>query len=389
MATRKRAPSGAGAVIDRWKGSGPRRGGVQSRWEGRYSVLADGRRVQRSVYAPTQREALAKLAAALGAVGGSGATPRDRQAGAVSRLTVGAWLAAWLTDKQESTRHQTFRRYSSLVEHLKAGLGDRPLPELTVADVERFLAARQHGDRPLSPRSVGHLRAVLRAALNDAVRHGHVASNAAQLARPPRVEAKERRDWTPADRDAYLRALEGTDSHAPAATAFYAGLRQGEMLGLRWLDVDPGVIHVRRAAIWKDGRSELAEPKSASSRRDVPVSPTLATILAAHRHDEEVKRQQLGVPSVSPDDRVFTTAFAAPYNPTVQTHAVGRRLRAAGLEPVGFHAFRHAFGSLLVSSGAEVLTVSRLMGHSGIAVTANVYLRSPKDQMAAAVRLLG
>jgi integrase len=302
---------------------------------------------------------------------------------------LGAWLTAWLADKQESTRYQTFRRYSSLVEHLKAGLGNRPLPELTVADVERFLAAKQHGDPPLSARSVGHLRAVLRAALNDAVRHGHVASNAAQLARPPRMEAKERRDWTPTDRDAFLQALRGTESYAPAATAFYSGLRQGEMLGLRWLDIGADAIHVRHAAIWRDGHSELAEPKSATSRRDVPVSPTLAAVLAAHRQDEEGKRQRLGIPPLNPDDRVFTNAFAAPYNPTVQTHALTRRLRTAGLEPVGFHALRHAFGSILVNSGAEVLTVSRLMGHSGIAVTANVYLRSPRDQMAAAVRLLG
>ncbi len=156
--------------------------------------------------------------------GGSGSTTRDRKAGTRSRLTVGSWLTAWLADKHESTRHQTFRRYRSLVEHLKAGLGDRLLPELTVADVERFLAARQRGDKPLSARSVAHLRAVLRNALNDAVRHGHVASNVAQLAWPPRIVAKERWDWTPADRDAYLRALEGTDSYAPAATAFYAGL---------------------------------------------------------------------------------------------------------------------------------------------------------------------
>ena len=373
---RRRAPAGAGAVIDRWKGT--RRSGVGSRWEGRYSLVVDGRRVQRSVYASTQKEAQAKLAVALAEAGAAGPAPGDS-------LTVEEWLQAWLATQEGRLRFQTHKRYENITRlHLVPALGGKQLAALTVADVERFLRSQPD----LSARSVGHLRAVLRAALNDAVRHGHVTTNVAQLARPPRLPAKERRAWTVEERDRVLTALEGTEMLAPAATAFYAGLRQGELLGLRWSDVDGETLQIRHSVIRQEGRSVLVEPKSATSRRSLPISDRLGAILADHRQQEEAKRAALGIDPLAADDPVFINQFAEPLEPSSMTRRFQRLLVAAGLPPCGFHELRHAFGSILVNAGAELVTVSRLLGHSGIGITADTYTRDPKDRMAAAIRLL-
>jgi len=373
---RRRAPAGAGAVIDRWKGT--RRSGPGSRWEGRYSVVVDGRRVQRSVYAATQKEAQAKLAAALAEAGA--ARPAQGES-----LTVEEWLQAWLAAQEGRLRFQTYKRYENITRlHLVPDLGGKQLAALTVADVERFLRTQPD----LSARSVGHLRAVLRTALNDAVRHGHVATNVAQLARPPRLPVEERRAWTVEERDRVLAALEGTEMLAPVATALYAGWRQGELLGLRWRDLDGGTLHVHHSVIREGGRSVLMEPKSATSRRSLPINDRLAAILADHRGREEAKRGALGVEPLTVDDPVFTNQFAEPLEPSSMTRRFQRLLVAAGLVPCGFHELRHAFGSILVNAGAELVTVSRLLGHSGIGITADTYTRDPRDRMAAAIKLL-
>jgi integrase len=373
---KRRAPSGAGAVIDRWQGI--KRGGLSSRWEGRYSLVVDGRRVQRSVYAATQKEAQAKLATALAQATSSG-PPQGEQ------LSVETWLRTWLSGQEDRVRFQTYKRYENITRlHLIPGLGGRQLAALTVADVERFLRSRPD----LSARSVGHLRAVLRTALNDAVRHGHVASNVAQLARPPRLQVKERRAWTVEQRDRLLAALDGTEMLAPAATALYAGLRQGELLGLRWGDIDGDTLHVRHSVIRREGRSVLVEPKSATSRRTLPISDRLTAILGDHRRSEEAKRAALGMDALNADDPMFTDQFAESMEPSSMTRRFQRLMVVAGLAPCGFHELRHAFGSILVNAGAELVTVSRLLGHSGIGITADTYTRDPRDRMVAAIGLL-
>jgi integrase len=373
---RRRAPAGAGAVIDRWKGSKGSRPG--SRWEGRYSVVVAGRRVQRSVYAPTQKEAQAKLAAAL-------AEARSARPPEGASLTVEEWLRAWLAVQEGRLRFQTYKRYENITRlHLIPGLGTRRLAALNVADVESFLRSQPD----LSPRTVGHFRAVLRTALNDAIRHGHVTTNVAQLARPPRTPAKERRTWTVEERDRVLSALEGSDMLAPAATALYAGLRQGELLGLRWSDVAGGMLRVRHSVIRQGGRSVLVEPKSATSQRNVPISERLGAILADHRRSQEAHRVALGIEPLASDDPVFTNEFGELMEPSSMTRRFQRLLLAAGVPPCGFHELRHAFGSILVNAGAELVTVSRLLGHSGIGITADTYTRDPRDRMAAAIKLL-
>jgi integrase len=381
MAEHRRRPAGQGALIHRPDG----------RWEGRYSVEIDGRRVQRSVYAAKEKEAVAKLAAALG--------KRDagRVGGERSRVTVADWLDAWLADSQGRVRTTTQERYAGIVhQHLSPCLGGHQVAALTPQHVSAFLTASLAAG--LSPRTVSHFRAVLRTALTAALASDLVTRNVAQLARPPKVPEPERQDWTAADLEAVLAAVTGTADEAPVAVSLLGGLRQGEVLGLRWadIDLDGRSLHVRRALQRRpsrDGtrRREIVavEPKSRTSRRRVPINDRLAAILAAHRGREETKRATLGVEAPSDDDYAFTSADCRPVEGTALTKRLAKHLTDAGLPVRTWHDLRHGFASRLADAGVDLLVISRLLGHSGVGITATTYTRDPRAQMAAAVARLG
>ena len=385
---RSRGPRGAGMIRDRWKeGDGKplpaaERCSPATRWEGRYS--AEGRRrdglfgrVQRSVYGATQAEALGKLRRAQAGEVVKG--PAKRLPAAA--FTVGSWLTTWLAEKEGEREYQTYRQYESVVRlHLIPTLGDEALPELTVADVKRVLDQKIRDG--LSPKRVLHIRAVLRNALNDAMRLEYVERNVAHLARLPTVHAKSRREWNAEDIEAVLSKLEGTDLLAPVGFALLTGVRVGELLALRWSDMDHGrEVHVQRSVyrrydpLTKRGEYVYKSTKTAMADRRIPVNDDLAAILENHRGEEAAKRSRLGLAALTDQDLVFTTQFAEQINGTAFTH---RLRKAASLTS---HDLRHGFGSLLLGQGADVVVISRLLGHSNIQVTANVYLRSPRDQM--------
>ncbi|MGD1053998.1 MAG: site-specific integrase, partial [Candidatus Dormibacteria bacterium] len=298
MSERRRRPAGQGAVIHRPDG----------RWEGRYSVEIDGRRVQRSVYAAKEKEAVAKLAVALG----------KRDAGVVegkrSRVTLADWLLEWLADCQGRVRPTTYRRYADIARlHLSPALGSHQIAALTPQHVNSFLTAKLAAG--LAPRSVAHLRAVLRTALTAAMAADLVTRNVAQLARPPKVPAPERKDWTAADVDAVLEAVAGTSEEAPVAVSLLAGLRQGEVLGLRWADIHLAgrSLQVRQAlqrqAVEPGSRRRefvAVEPKSRTSRRRVPLNDRLSAILEGRRARETAKRSALGLEPLQADEYAFT-----------------------------------------------------------------------------------
>lgn len=381
MSERRRRPAGQGAVIHRPDG----------RWEGRYSIEIDGRRVQRSVYAAKEKEAVAKLAAALG----------KRDAGVVEgkrpRVTLAEWLDAWLVDCQGRVRPTTYRRYVDIARlHLSPALGSHQVAALTPQHVNGFLTAKLAVG--LAPRSVAHLRAVLRTALTAAMAADLVTRNVAQLARPPKVPSPERKDWTSADVEAVLAVVAGTDEEAPVAVSLLAGLRQGEVLGLRWADIDlPGhSLEVRQAlqrqAVDPGSRRRefvAVEPKSRTSRRRVPLNDRLAAILEVHRVREATKRAELGLAPPSDADYAFTAPDCRPIEGTALTKRFEKRLADAGLPPQTWHDLRHGFASRLADAGVDLLVISRLLGHSGVGITATTYTRDPRAQTLDAVGWLG
>jgi integrase len=329
-------------------------------------VSVEGRR--RTVYARTQQECVAKLHQLQQHV--AGGLPAVDQRG-----TVGAYLSRWLEGVGSRIRPSTMRRYRGICERqLIPQLGRVRLAKLTPQDVGRMLS-QLHQDG-LSPRSCAHVRAVLRTALGDAEKWGQVSRNAARLADPPRVPYQPPKVLTPSEAQAVIDALGGTGLERAAVVALFSGLRQGELLGLTWDDFDPQgrQIHVRHALQRVNGKYLLVEPKSASSRRAVPIAQTVIDALEQERQAQRVARLAAGGGwHAEIGGLIFTTSTGRPRNGSELTRAFVAALVGAGLPAMHWHHLRHAYAGLMLGSGVDLATVSHLLGHSSVALTASTY----------------
>lgn len=371
----------------RGRGEGTITKRADGRWEAKVDVGLDerGQRRRRSVYAKSRREVQEKLAAALHAQDvGTLADPRGE--------TVGAFLTRWVADVpvRETTRIH-YRRNVDL--HIAPALGRVPLAKLTAEHVNDLIQAKLRGG--LSPRSVHHMRAVLRNGLGRAVKWGLVARNVAELADPPRVPEYEARFLTVAEARALLEAARGDRLEALYTVALSLGLREGEALGLQWSDIDleARTLHVTHALQRLPGHGlQLVEPKTKSSRRALTLPDVVIRQLRAHRARQLQERFGAGAAWVD-RDLVFTTYEGRPLAATHVLAGSFRRVReAAGIGPMRFHDLRHSAATLLLAQGVPQRVVMEQLGHSTLAMTqkyTHVLPHLMNDAAAAMDRALG
>ena len=286
---------------------------------------------------------------------------------------MGEYLDDWLRDVvKPSVRSWTYRGYEVHVRrHIKPALGRLPLERLEPSQVQVFL--NQKMESGLSPKSVRYLRGTLRTALNQALRWGLVARNAAALVDGPRVQRYEISPFSPEEARKFLAAITGHRLEALYTVALAMGLRQGEALGLRWQDIDleMGYLRISKQLQRVDGKFELVEPKTARSRRTIVMPPIVTQALKKHRERQVEERpdgrlwNQLGL--------VFTRSDGEPLDGTVVTHDFHKVLSTAGLVQRRFHDLRHSCATLLLAQGVPARVVMEVLGHSQIAITMNTY----------------
>ncbi|HZU05719.1 MAG TPA: site-specific integrase [Chloroflexota bacterium] len=309
------------------------------------------------------------------------------------RQTVGQFLARWLEDvARPRVRPKTYHSYAQLVRlHLAPGLGRIPLAKLSPQDVQAFLNAKRASG--LSPRTVQYLHAVLRCALGQAERWGLVPRNVARLVSPPQGSRPEIRPLTVEEARRLLEAVQGDRLEALYAVALAVGLRQGEALGLRWQDVDfaRGTLTVRYQLQRVEGRLQLVEPKTARSRRTIALPPPVVEVLRRHRARQLEERLQAGA-AWQDSGLVFTSTIGTPLEPRNVVRHFHGLLAKAGLPRRSFHQLRHTAASLLLAQGVDIRVVQQVLGHSQIALTANLYahvlpvlLREAAQKMGAAL----
>jgi len=350
----------------------PHEGTIRHREDRRWEAILDlgfvgGKRSRKSFYGKTQREARQKLVVA----------QRDLQRGIAptdDRLTTGKFLDGWLEDVVRATvRPRTYVSYEQTVRlHLRPTLGRTVLSKLRPQQVQALLNAKLASG--LSPRSVGIIHAVLRTALNQAVQWDTVPRNVATLVQPPRAPRAEIHPLSPEQARSFLDAVRGDRLEALYSVGLALGLRQGEILGLRWSDVDleAGTIRVAQALQRVNGRLEFVEPKSQTSRRTIPLPATVARALRAHRSRQLEDRLAAGA-RWHDSDLVFTTALGTPLDSRNVTRRFQAALERAGLPRLRFHDLRHTAASLMLAQGVPARVVMETLGHSQISLTLNTY----------------
>jgi len=347
----------------RGNGEGTIRQRTDGRWEAQLS-LPGGKR--KSVYGKTRKEARDALKVALKKL------DDGVDLGAPGQ-TLEAFLESWLAESKSRVRPKTHRTYQDLLRlHVIPDIGKIQLDRLAAPQIATLLRDKQAAG--LAPKTVGHIRATLRAALNQAVRWRLIAHNPAAAVAAPRVPHAEVQVLTAEEARTLLAAAKGHRHEALWVVALSLGLRQGEVLGLRWTDVDfeANTLRITRALTRVDGKLVLAEPKTEQSRRTLPLSLRVREALLAHR-DRQVFTKAMAGEHWQEQDFVFASTVGTPLQPRNTLEAWYKLLAQAGLPRRKFHVARHTAVSLLIADGVPLRVVMELLGHSQISTTANTY----------------
>ena len=261
-------------------------------------------------------------------------------------------------------RPRTAESYAGVVRlYLVPAIGRIPLAKLEPEHVRRMLADLA-ARGTLSATTLRYVRSVLRTALGQALREGKVLRNVATLVDPP---AKAQHEIHPLSREqvhVFLDGVRGDRLEALYVAALGTGLRQGELLALRWQDVDleRGDLVVRHTL--QRFTRELAPTKTERSRRTIRLPHRVVQALSAHRERQHV---------VPLSGLIFTSQAGAPLQSVNVTRDLQRHLRRLGLPRQRFHDLRHAFATLALEAGEDLGVVSRILGHSNLSTTMDVY----------------
>jgi integrase len=349
-------------------------GTIYERTNGTYAAtftIAGGKR--KTLYAKTYKEAQEKLKKAL----------YEQQQGTLvtaPQQTVAQYLTDWLEHTQkQSVRPRTYERYEEIARlHIIPALGRHKLQQLSAQHVQAFYT--QKLEAGLSALTVISFHNLLHKALDTAVKWNMVARNVCDAVSPPR---RQRFEVMPLKLEQIQQLLAAVEGHRLAALfklALATGMRRGELLGLKWQDIDlaKGTVQVRRVLTRMPSRLPgkgyvEAEPKTQRSRRTIIIAPFALEALKEHRV-RQLDEGERADACWQAHDFVFCTPLGTHLNPTRDMLDLLKVfLKQSGLPEIRFHDLRHSSATLLLSLGVHPKVVQEILGHSQISMTLDIY----------------
>ncbi len=316
-----------------------------------------------------------------------------------SKETVNSYLDSYLKGATRGRRISTKRNYEHALRPVRERLGTRPLQSITKSDVEDLMdwmltAGRRRGGKPgtgLSGRTARLTLGRFSAALEVAVLEGKLVRNAAKLVKPPEYAQRERETWSKAEVKKFLAKAFHDRLYAAWRMSLY-GLRRGEVLGLRWSDVDlrAGTLTVSRARILVDYRVRVEEPKSRNGKRTLPLDGELVAALTTLRRrqlDESAAAgaaYRSGLASLDwyrGGEYVIIDEAGSPVHPEWYSDEFGRLLRRAGLRRITLHDSRHTTLTLMEHAGVPISIISKWAGHYDSAFTQKTYVHASDEDL--------
>ena len=360
--------SGSGSIR---KKTVQRDGKTYTYWEARYTAgyhPGTGKQIQRSITGRTQRDVTQKLKAATASI----------DAGiyiAPSKLTLGAWMDAWAENYLNAVKPRTIEIYENVIKsHIKPGLGAVRLEDLNAHMVQTFYNECRK-KKGLSGKSIKNIHCVLHQGLQQAVAVGYIRTNPSDSCTLPRVEKKELKPFDDVEIGRFLQAIQGTRLEPLLAITLFTGLREGEVLGLKWdcVDFTRGTITVNKQLQY-DRKSEtyqLITPKNGKGRIIVPA-PFVMDLL--RRQQQTQANDKAFIRSAGVDSGfVFTNELGEHLRPWTLYRAFKRAATEIGRPDARFHDLRHSYAVAAIRSGDDIKTVQGNLGHATAAFTLDVY----------------
>jgi integrase len=314
-----------------------------------------------------------------------------------SRFTLSQYLRdEWLPGVSMELAQTTAALYRTLMEaYVIPRIGGIRIDSLSSADLTNLygelLVRGGRGGRPLKPKTVRHVHTTLRKALADAVEARHVAWNPAATAKAPRVRpTKDPAAWDHKQLAKFLHHIAMDRLAALWILAASTGMRRGELLGLRWrdLDLDAGELSIRQTVVCYGKLLVIKEPKTERGRRTIPIDPRAVAALRIHHRSQAEEKLAAGA-AYADQGLVFSDEIGDPLRPDTVTAGFRRHVKAAGLPHLTPHGLRHTFATVGLEAGVDVLYVAELLGHSSPAITQSIYQHTRRDRLAAAAETIG
>jgi integrase len=288
--------------------------------------------------------------------------------------TVAEYLDEWLDNHRISLRSKTAHSYSRMIKnHILPFLGNKRLKDLKLVTIEEFYSELLQ--KGLGPRTIRITHNILHTSLAKAVKYGLLIYNPTQGASLPRYFHNEMNVMDTSQVTQFLVAAQNSKYRVLFHFAITTGMRFGELLGLRWMDVqwNAGVIHVQRQMQDVPGEGcVFVEPKTNAGRRTIKLGEGSLDLLRHHKQDQEFQRKIVGQ-RWRGMDLVFTNSVGGPGVTSNIRKEFHRVLDLAGLPQIRFHDLRHTTASLLLNNKVPVIVVSNMLGHSKPSVTLDIY----------------
>ena len=370
----KRRANGEGSIRKRKDG----------RWEGRYTAGRDpvtGKVIYKNVLGKAQAEVKAKFKAAI--------EKSSSLATTTERYTTGQCLDVWIENYAKlQVRASSHKTYQGFIEnHIKPALGDIPLEKLTATELQRLYKyllengrlecmESRHKPKGLSVETVRNINQMISSALNCAVEQRLISSNPTNGCVLPKLERKEMKILPPESLGTFFEEARRSGVFELYYIDLATDLRRGELLGLKWsdIDLDKGIIHVRRQVLRQNGEVVEAPLKTKNSYRNIAIGADAIKVL---------KRME------QKDEYVFPSPFGGPMSPDSVLHMLQRVLKRAGLERIRFHDLRHTFSVLALQNGVDVKTLSAMLGHYSAGFTLDTYAHVTTSMQKQAANAVG
>ena len=355
----------------RANGEGNIRKRSDGRWEGRYTAGRDpetGKVVYRNVLAKTQKECTEKLKQAI---------EESEKVDVVraEQYTVGQWMDVWFENcakiKVRPSSHATYRGY--IDNHIKPNIGKIPLKKLSSLDLQKLYKALLSGGRVeriesksqskgLSAKTVRNIHQIISSAMDFAIDQRLIATNPTVRCSLPKLEHREMKTLPAEHLAAFLREAKASGVFELYYIELATGLRRGELLGLKWEDIDleQGTIQVRRQVARIGGKVVEAPLKTKNSYRSVSIGQDAVEVLKGQREKNG-------------SEYVFPSPTGGPISPDSVIHMLHRVLERAGLPKIRFHDLRHTFATVALQNGVDIKTVSGMLGHYSAGFTLDTY----------------
>ncbi len=291
-----------------------------------------------------------------------------------TQTTLGEFLTGWIATVKTSLRPKTAHQYEEITQnYLMPGLGPIKLKDLRALAIDNLYQAQLKAGTGV--RTVRYIHSVLHVALVKAVKMGLIGFNPADGATPPRLVTEEMQVLDETQVSQFLVAVQDNRNKALYHLAVKTGMRQAELLGLKWVDLNwtSGLLHIKRQVQRLEGKGfNFCEPKTKSGRRTIQLGETTLQVMREHLANQAVEKALAGT-RWKEKDLIFPSSIGTPLDLRNLLRDYKELLDKAGLPALRFHDLRHTAASIMLKHNIPVFTVSKILGHSKPSITLDIY----------------